>query len=61
MDSGTYVISALHLRGCELGVVRAATSRVNPPTRDPLLQNGIVNLEVQYLVDLDTLLFESGI
>lgn len=57
----TYVITARHLRGCKLGVIRSATSGVNPPPSNTLFKDRIFNLKVQNLVNLYALLLKSGI
>jgi hypothetical protein len=60
-DAETHIVLAWHLRGCELGVVRAATGRVDPAPGDALLKDRIVDVEVQHLVDLRALLLKSSI
>ena len=56
-----HVVLALHLGRAEVGVVGAATGRVDPATSHALHEKLVVDVQVDDLVDADVLLLEQTV
>lgn len=54
----THIIYTWNSRRCKFCMVGSTTSRVDPATRNPLLQDRIVNCEIEHLIDFNSLPFK---